>query len=90
MSIQNIDFVTYPASAVVAASIYASTAFLKHSKQYESPETTAFCTEVRKIIFSVLLKDTKEQSKFLDDKAFLKLLKEKDNRDALPKSSPRS
>lgn len=54
MGIQNIDFSTYPLSVVVVASIYAATAFIKHSKKYESKETTAFCSEVRRIIFTFM------------------------------------
>ena len=42
---------------VVIASIYASTAFLKHSKKYEGPETTKFCSEIRKAIFEVVAQD---------------------------------
>ena len=57
MSIQNIDLQGYVPSATVMASLYASTAFLKHSKKHESAETSAFCSEVRKLIFSILEED---------------------------------
>lgn len=54
MSIQNIEFSKISQSIIVIASLYASTAFLKHSKKYESQDTTNFCTEVRRLIFTLL------------------------------------
>lgn len=43
MSIQCIDFSAYSASVVVLAAIYASTAFVKHSKMYKGEFTSRFC-----------------------------------------------
>jgi hypothetical protein len=34
-------------SIIVVSSIYAATAFLKHSKKYEGEETSKFCAQVR-------------------------------------------
>lgn len=74
MSIQNIEFQRYSQSVVVVASLYASTAFLKHSKKNEGPETTKFCTEARRIIFEIVNKEVGEQSKFLSEGTFGDLL----------------
>lgn len=43
MSIQCIDFSAYSPSVVVLASIYASTAFVKHSKTFKGDFTSRFC-----------------------------------------------
>ena len=51
MSIQCLDFVHYSQSTLVISSIYASTAFLKHSQEYNGEDTNKFINEVRKIIF---------------------------------------
>ena len=51
MSIQNVDYCKYSPSIVVISTLYAATAFLKHSKKNEGPETSKFCTEVRAILF---------------------------------------
>lgn len=51
MSIQNVDYCKYSPSVVVISTLYAATAFLKHSKKNEGPETSRFCTEVRGILF---------------------------------------
>ena len=54
MAIQNVDYCKYSQSIVVLASLYAATAFLKHSKKEESAETTAFCQEVRSVLKKML------------------------------------
>lgn len=51
MSIQNVDYCKYSPSVVVISTLYAATAFLKHSKKNEGPETSKFCTEVRALLF---------------------------------------
>ena len=56
------------------ASLYASTAFLKHSKKHEGPETTKFCTEIRKHIFQMVEQEVDEQSKWLTTGSFNQLL----------------
>ena len=43
MSIQCLDFCGYSPSTVVLASLYAATAFVKHSKTYKGEFTTRFC-----------------------------------------------
>ena len=53
MAIQCADFCPYTPSTLVIASLYSATAFLKHSQQYSSPDPDRFCTEVRRIIFSL-------------------------------------
>jgi hypothetical protein len=55
MSIQCIDFSSYSPSVVVLASLYAATAFVKHSKTYKGDFTSRFCQQVRKVIFDLLV-----------------------------------
>jgi hypothetical protein len=43
MSLQCIDFSAYSPSMVVMASMYAATAFVKHSKTYKGDFTSRFC-----------------------------------------------
>jgi hypothetical protein len=74
MSIQNIDFQKYSQSIIVLSSLYAATAFLKHSKKHESPETNKFCTEIRKIIFELIQSEVAEQNIFMEDPDFIILL----------------
>jgi hypothetical protein len=54
MSIECIDFQAYSQSILVLASLYAATAFVKHSKTYKGDFTSRFCQQVRKVIFDVL------------------------------------
>lgn len=54
MGVQCADFCPYSPSTLVISSLYAATAFLKHSRMYQSDDTTRFCSEIRKIIFSIL------------------------------------
>jgi len=56
-AIQNVEFTKYSPSAVVASSFYASTCFLKRSKDHESPTTTQFVTDFRKNLFTILFND---------------------------------
>ena len=51
MAVQCIDFVHYSQSTLVIASIYASTAFLKHSEDFGGDDTNKVINEIRKIIF---------------------------------------
>ena len=74
MSIQNIEFQRYSHSVVVIASLYASTAFLKHSKKNEGPETIKFCTEARRTIFEIVNQEVEQQSKFLSEGSFSQIL----------------
>ena len=57
MSVQCRDFLAYSPSALVASALYASTAFLKHSKSYSSDETSAFITEVRAVLFQLIAEE---------------------------------
>ena len=54
MAMQCIDFVHYSHSTLVISAIYASTAFLKHSEEYNGEDTNKFIDEVRKIIFQII------------------------------------
>lgn len=51
MAVQCLDFVHYSQSILVISAVYASTAFLKHSEDYNGEDTNKFINEVRKIIF---------------------------------------
>ena len=75
MSIQNIEFQKYSQSIIVIASMYAATAFLKHSKNHESSDTNKFCTELRRLIFELLHSEVAEQNVFTESPDFLTLLK---------------
>ena len=70
MSMQNIDFCKHSPSIVVVSSFYAATAFLKHSKKYESPDNSSFCSEVRNAIFQILSDEHKDQSEFMSLNSF--------------------
>jgi len=72
MSIQNVEYCKWSPSIVVLASMYAATAFLKHSKKYECNDTSNFCTEVRKLIFTILQNELQEQNKSFNEQGFLK------------------
>ena len=76
MSLQHVDFQCYPASATVLAAFYAATAFLKHSKNHEVQATSPFCSEVRKVIFTILDEDQKAITNFQADKSFIMNLDE--------------
>jgi hypothetical protein len=54
MAVQCADFSPYSPSTLVVASLYSATAFLKHSQQYSCEDTDRFCSEVRRIIFSLI------------------------------------
>lgn len=54
MAVQCVDFSAYSPSILALAAIYASTAFLKHSRTFYCSATSSFCTEVRSIIFKTL------------------------------------
>jgi hypothetical protein len=55
--------------------MYAATAFLKHSKKYESADTNKFCSELRRLIFELLNSELAEQNVFTEQKDFITLLK---------------
>lgn len=57
MAMQCLDFCHYSPSQLVIASIYASTAFIKHSKQFSSNDTIDFTYQVRQIIFECIEQD---------------------------------
>ena len=63
---QNIDFCKYSPSILVISAFYASTAFLKHAKLYESPQTSLFCSEVRKIIFEIVKEDQNDLKTYIN------------------------
>ena len=71
MSIQNVEYCKWSPSIVVLASMYAATAFLKHSKKYECTDTSNFCTEVRKLIFTMLSNELTEQNTSFTEAGFL-------------------
>ena len=68
MSIQCNDFSSYSPSIVVLASLYASTAFVKHSKTYRGETATTFCTQMRLIIFQLLEQELETQNSNLSQK----------------------
>ena len=70
MSIQNVEYCKWSPSIVVLACMYAATAFLKHSKKYECSDTSNFCTEVRKLIFTILQNELEEQKKSFNEGGF--------------------
>ena len=61
MSMQNNDFTKHSQSVIVIASFYAATAFLKHSTSYDMADTSKFCAEARKVIFSMIETDLNNQ-----------------------------
>lgn len=68
MSLQCLDFCNYSQSIIVLASLYASTAFVKHSKTYRGDFTNRFCQYVRRIIFEILQDDLIQQKKVLEER----------------------
>jgi ABC-type transporter MlaC component len=69
MAIQCADFCPYSPSTLVVASLYSATAFLKHSQQFGSEDTDRFCSEVRRIIFSITEDEKQENNFFLQKHA---------------------
>jgi hypothetical protein len=67
MSLQCLDFCAYSPSIVVLSSLYASTAFVKHSKTYRGDFTSKFCQLVRKVIFDLLTEEVEEQKKSVEN-----------------------
>ena len=61
MSLQCLDFCAYSPSTVVMASLYASTAFVKHSKTYRGDQTTKWVALIRKFIFDIINDDLAER-----------------------------
>lgn len=61
MAIQNNDFSKHSPSILVISAFYAATAFLKHSKAYDSAETSKFCSEARRVIFSIVEEESDAQ-----------------------------
>lgn len=67
MSVQCRDFLAYSPSAIVASALYASTAFLKHSRTFASDETSVFITEIRAVLFQLISEERHSQEGFLSD-----------------------
>lgn len=61
MSLQSLNFCSYSPSIVTISSIFASTAFVKHSKTLKNDHINIFCKLVRKIVFEVLSEELEEQ-----------------------------
>jgi hypothetical protein len=61
MSLQCLDFCWYSQSTIVMAALYASTAFVKHSKTYRGDKTNEFVAVIRKIIFDLLIDELADQ-----------------------------
>jgi len=57
--------VHYSHSILVISAIYASTAFLKHSQEFNGEDTNKFINELRKIIFQVIEEERNQQASFL-------------------------
>jgi len=74
MSIQNVEYCRWSPSIVTLATLYAATAFLKHSRKYECQETSIFCGEVRKLIFKILQTELNETKRTLVQPQFEKRL----------------
>ena len=68
MAIQCLDFSSYSPSVVVLSALYASTAFVKHSKTYRGETATTFCTQMRLIIFQLLEQELESQNSNLSRK----------------------
>ena len=54
MSVQCSEFSHYSQSILTIASLYASTAFLKHSKELAGEQTDKFVIEVRSIMDQIV------------------------------------
>ena len=77
MAIQNNEFSRHSPSVLVISAFYAATAFLKHSKKYDSVETSKFCSEARKAIFSIVEEDLDAHKTTSEASAFRTLLDRK-------------
>ena len=67
---QNNDFTRHSPSILVISAFYAATAFLKHSKKYDAAETSKFCAEARKLIFTMVAEELKAQKSMFKTQAF--------------------
>lgn len=65
MSVQCADFLPYSSSTMTISALYSATAFLKHSKDYQSPETVWLVTELRKIITQILNEELRQHDTFM-------------------------
>ena len=65
MAIQCSDFSHYSQSILTISSLYAATAFLKHSPEFAGQQTIKFVEEVRRIIQQIVEEERKEQLKFI-------------------------
>ena len=61
MAVQCIDFSMYSPSVLVISSLYAATAFVKHSKTFSSEQTNHFCSFVREQLINILEDDFDHQ-----------------------------
>ena len=84
MGMQNVDFCDYSPSILVISSFYAATAFLKNSKKHGSTETSNFCQDCRKTIFSILSQELRDHENFLNLDSFSKTLESKFKRSRSP------
>lgn len=54
MALQSKDFSKYSKSTQAISAIYAATAFLKHSQEFQGDDATKLVNEIRGIIFNTL------------------------------------
>jgi hypothetical protein len=59
--LQNVKFCEYSPSIVSLACLFASTAFIKHSKSFRCDETSKFSKLTRKIMVEILEEELEEQ-----------------------------
>lgn len=65
MAIQCTDFCYYSQSILTIASLYAATAFLKHSEDLSGAQTLQFVNEVRSILDQIIKEERREQRSFI-------------------------
>lgn len=65
MSVQCSDFLPYSASTVTISALYSATAFLKHSKEYQSPEVAWLVNELRKITTQIVNEELRQHETFM-------------------------
>ena len=76
MALQSLQFINYSYSILVLSAIYASTAFLKHSQEFNGEDTNKFIEEVRKVIFQIIEEERCQQKNF-----FPRILKDNNMQD---------
>ena len=65
MSVQCSDFLPYSSSTLTVSALYSATAFLKHSKEYQSPEVAWLVNELRKIITQIINEELRQHETFM-------------------------